>query len=254
MKLKTLTAVSNPSHPNLAKLEYSLKHFNHDYLILSDPSIGWNWSGYTMVYNWAKVNLGNYTHLIYTDGFDTFALADQEECSEAIKKICGDNLDRIIFSAEKNFFPWEEHDVYTREGRVDQYPANFFTDQDLGLTPNHRWRYANAGQFAGSLESIIWWYENTPKHYTCQYFANKWVGEKKDKRLVLDFDCHLFQSVAFSGLAHNALDEFNFDTAKEDKRVINKLLGSKPCIAHANGMKGQDFTDNFQFVYNCLNV
>lgn len=254
MKIKTITTVSSVDNEGLKKLEHSLKHFNHDYQIIHNPSIGWDWSGWQNVYNWCAANLDNYTHLIYTDGFDTLALTGQDECERAMRSIMGDDLNKMIYSVEKNFFPFEEYESYKREGKEGQYPSNLFTNERTGLTDKHRWRFVNGGQYAGSLKRIMEWFENAPKHLNNQYWGNKYYTEMNDGRLVLDFNCELFQSVAFSGPDHNAIDEFNFATTNQDGRVHNLLTGTKPCFAHANGMKGEDFKKNFQFVYNCLNL
>lgn len=250
MKSKVITTVSTRNNEGLRKLKYSLDHFGYDYEILVDSSIGWDWGGWRNVYNYAKSLRGSeYTHLIYTDGFDTLALAPQSEAEAALKRICGDDINKFIYSTEKNYFPGEE---------PEQEPTRnwneHFSDSKLGLTPNHRWRYVNGGQYAGSIERIIEWYDNAPKHLNNQYWANKYYSMHNDGRLVLDFNCELFQSVAFSGPDHNAMDEFNFSTAKEDGRLINNLIGTRPVFAHANGMKGEDFKKNFKFVYDILGI
>lgn len=240
MKLKTITTVSNIEHPGLKKLEHSLKMFEWDYQIIHDPSIGWDWGGWNNVYKWCKANQNEYTHVIYTDGFDTLALGPQSEAEAAIKKICGEDLNKFIYSTEKQFFPCVP-------GYVTENYRTLFSNEKLGLTDKHRWRYVNGGQFAGSIQRVIEWYENCPKvgeDENNQYWGNKYFSTLNDGRLLLDFNCDLFQSVAFSGEAHGSTDEFK----KEDNRIINCLLNTKAPLLHGNGRA------DFQFVYDCLGL
>lgn len=271
MRLKVITTVSSIDNPGLKKLEHSLRHFNYDYKILHNPNIGWDWGGWDTHYKWlCSDEAKEYTHVIYTDGFDTLALGGQDECEKALKKILEPNPDAFVYSTEKNFFPFEEYDNYLHSGRAEQYPSNFFTDANLGLTPNHRWRYVNGGQYAGSIEAVKHWYETVDKSRNNQYYANKYFVTSNDKKdLILDFGCDLFQTVAFTAWNYGdrvmfpagyldpntidlatfpGLDEFEQVEIGGQKRIRNKILDKLPPLLHGNGRC------DMQFVYDCLNL
>lgn len=249
MKLKVLTTVSDRTHKGLEKLEYSLKHFGYDYHIIENKTIGWDWGGWDNVYQYLKNHIGDYTHIIYTDGFDTLALAPQADAETALQKILTPNPNAFVYSTEKQFFPYEDGLDYSQ----------YFSNEVTGLTDAHRWRYVNGGQYAGSVQAVINWYEKAPKHHNNQFWANKYFATlNNNKDLILDTSCELFQTVAFTtwdygngnimGGLHNSLDEFEQVEVNGQKRIRNKLLNVTPVFLHGNGR-----TD-MQFVYDCLGL
>lgn len=266
MKSKLITTVSDLNNPGLHKLEASLKRFGWDYKILHDPAIGWDWGGWRNVYEWCKREKENptgYTHIIYTDGFDTLALGTQAEADEAFKRICGDDLNKFVYSTEKNFFP------HPQTNELNEV-ASGFTNEKLGLTDKNRWRYVNGGQYMASIDRHIEWYENAPKEgidENNQWWANKYFIKLNDGRLKLDFGCDLFQTVAFTAWNYGdklmcpsgflnpsdydlatfpGLDEFEQVQMDGYKRIRNKVLDKMPPLLHGNGHC------DMKFVYDCL--
>jgi hypothetical protein len=242
MKLKVVTTVSNNQHPLLAKLEHSLKLGEFDYKIIHNPSIGWDWGGWDNMYRFLRdeaKTLG-YTHIIYTDGFDTLALGNQKDAEQALTEVLGEDLDRMVYSVEKHWFPheqgWEEaHRAF------NELPAV------KALTPEHRWRYVNGGQYGGSVDALMWWYENAPKHRNNQGWGNEYYALHNQGRLVLDFDCKLFQTLSHSGSNHGSPEEF----AVYNNRLVNNLTRTKPVFVHNNGIKNPT---EAQFMYDILGV
>lgn len=242
MRVKLITTVSNIEHPLLEKLKQSLILGGYDYHFIHNPSIGWDWGGWDNHYQWLKTRAKEegYTHVIYTDGFDTLALAPFTETVETLNKVLGEDKDRMIYSVEKHWFPHE-----------NGWEAHFHRFNDLptvkALTPNHRWRYVNGGQYAGSIDALIWWYELCPKERNNQGWANEYYASHNQGRLILDFNCELFQSLSHSGINHGSPEEFGVD----ERRLINKLTGSKPCLVHNNGIKNPQ---EAQFMYDILQL
>lgn len=262
MKLKILTAVStlNPTEPFAAKglpaLEQSLKHFGYDYKIIHDSRVNWGWGGWECAYEWCKSEEAkDYTHIIFTDGFDTLALAPPEEAMQKLQHLLKDRPDGFIYSVEKHWFPHETGwELY----------FNQYNDKIKDLPENYRWRYVNGGQWAGTKEAIISWYENAPKDRNNQAWGNAYYATQNDGRLILDFGCELFQTISHSGAAHGSPEEFSsinmphlvtvgelgtelmedpFNPPVEvdlKKRLSNNLTKSLPCFIHANGIKNLD--------------
>jgi hypothetical protein len=246
MKLKVITTVSNNNHPLLQKLEESLKIGEYDYHIVHNPSIGWDWGGWANAYDYNRNVLEpqGYTHMIYTDGFDTLALGTYKEAQETLERMLGDNQDGMIYSVEKHWFPHEGTDVAPKDWQV--YHAQF-QEKTKDLPPNYHWRHVNGGQYAGSLSALRWWYENAPKQRNNQAYANAYYSEQTDDRLMLDFRCELFQTLSHSGPNHGSPEEFTI----KDKRLINNHTGSKPVFVHNNGIKNPT---EAQFMYNILGL
>lgn len=257
MKTKILTTVSNIEHPGLKSLEASLKMFNIDYHIIHDTSIGWDWGGWRNVYEYCKkLKETDYTHIVYTDGFDTLAFTGIEEINQKMAKLLEKNPNGLIYSVEKHFFPHEGTDVAPKDW-VAYY--NLFNEREdiKALSPNHRWRYVNGGQYAGSIDAVMKWFEDAARTRNNQSYANAYYSEQTDNRLILDFNCELFQAISHSGKHHGAEDEFSTlneittepiwennlsDRAdvKITSRLQNNLTKSFPCFGHANGIKNPE--------------
>lgn len=239
MRVRVVITVSQTHRPELQKLIQSLELGGYDYTIRHNPSIGWDWGGWNEQYKYCtqEAKSQGYTHIIYTDGFDTLALAPFTETVETLSKVLGEDKDRMIYSVEKHWFP--------HEGGWEELYHKY--NSKLNLTDNHRWRYVNGGQYAGSVDSLIWWYENAPKERNNQAWANAYYAKHGEGRLKLDFNCELFQTLSHSGINHNSPEEFGVD----ERRLINKLTGTKPCFVHNNGIKNPK---EAQFMYDILGM
>lgn len=253
MKLKIITTVSDNTHKNLHKLSQSLVGW--DFKIIHNPNIGWDWGGWDNHYLWlCSEEAKEYTHVIYTDGFDTIALSDQKEAEEKLAKLLEPNPHAFIYSVEKHWFPHEGTDVAPLNWETYY---NKFVEKTSHLTDNHRWRYANGGQYAGSIDAVKNWYETAKtacvtgrakeKERNNQAYANAFYSEDTENRLILDFNCELFQTMSHSGQNHSSPEEFTI----EGKRLINNLTGSKPCFLHNNGIKSQE---EEKFMYSVIGI
>jgi hypothetical protein len=236
MKLKIVTTVSSRNHPGLSKLEASLIKQGLDYKVIEDPNIGWDWGGWDAHRAWLNSEEArDYTHVIYTDGFDTLALAGQEEVENALKKILEPNPNAFVYSVEKHYYPHEDTDVAPKHWL--EYHAMYINKQAYKDLPStHRWRFVNGGQYGGSIEAVKNWYDNAPKKRNNQAWGNAFFAEDIENRLILDFNCLLFQTLSHSGVHHGSPEEFTI----EGGRLTNNLTGTKPCFVHANGIKHPD--------------
>ncbi len=219
MKLKILTAVSTTEHPGFGKLLNSMNFFKHDFSFLVNPEIQWSWGGLPDIYEWCKTEK-EYTHFLYTDGFDTLALSGPDELAEKYK-----DTDCMLFSSEKGCFP--------RSDWAHLHPEHDETK---------RWKYLNHGQFIAPIDVFLELYEGVfGLPITCQEFAmEKYLNG--EKRIKLGLDCEIFQSIS-----HIADDEFSVTEGEiGERRLVNNLTGSKAIFAHANGRS------EFDWVYKLM--
>lgn len=228
MKIKLLTCVSTMDHEGIHKLKYSLDFFNYDYEIMVDPNISWAWGGYTNFYNWCKEQENKedgYTHFVYTDGFDTLALGPMSEIIEKYK-----DTDCFVYSTEKACYPISEW--------ATEYPT---------VEPYQRWRYINGGQFITPVKKFIEMYGQIDLNVNSQQWgAAKYLWDNEDKKVKLDINCEIFQSVAFI-----AEDDFSIMDGEEEigkRRLYNNFTQSTGVIAHGNGHS------EMQFVYDLMGV
>ena len=201
MRIKLITAVSNPNHEGLTKLKESLNRFEYDYEVLVNKDINWNWAGLEDIYNWCKIQEG-YTHFLYTDGFDTFAFSSMSEIERKYK-----NTDKMLFSTEKQCFP--------RKDWTDIHPQS-----------ESEWKFLNHGQFISPIDTFLRLYEGVFQlNMTCQEWAmDLYLNGSED--ITLDLNCDIFQTIAF---------ETEGDFEIREGRIFNLKNKSTPVFAHGNG-------------------
>lgn len=221
MKLKVVTLTTDLKHPGLLKLQESLERHGYDYHIIHQqvPS-GMHVFGTQMphVYNWCKNESEGYTHLLYTDAWDTVALGP---FTELLSKVDDDIL--FLGSGEKACFPKPE--------LAAEYPAD---------VPNiFAWKYINGGGWLANVKFFCEMYEDLPAEgindqlWLAQRFLlyNKIHGT--DVRI--NYPCDIFQTIGFEGKG---------DFAVKDKRLVNLLTGEQPLFAHGNGRTAMDWVWN----------
>jgi len=191
MSLKVITTTS--IRENCQQLERSLINFGYDYHIIEHQ-----WGGFLSklheTYKYLK-SLEGYTHFLYTDAWDSFA----------VKKIT-EVPDGLTFSAERACYPHPEKEV---------------------LYPKHDspWHFVNGGGFCGEIKAFVEMYESCPPinemndqvYLTDRFLAG--VGK-------LDYDCEIFQTVAFCPPS---------DFEVSGKSILNTVTGSCPAFFHGNG-------------------
>jgi hypothetical protein len=199
MRLKVITTTSDLS--KCRQLEYSLKYWGYDYFIIQHE-----WTGFLdklrHTYYYLK-SLEGYTHFLYSDAWDTFALKGPESIPE---------IEGLLISAERACYPHTEKAVL--------YPDN--------TSP---FKYVNGGGFMGEISAFLKIYEgNPPKDemndqvWLTDIFL-KYLGTGE---ISLDYGCQVFQTVAFC-------PEDNF------KGAYNKVTDSFPIFWHGNGHTSIDW-------------
>jgi len=126
--MKILTICSDPNFSGHLKLRKSLENNGYDDIeVLVRPfQFGRQMQ---IIYEWCKQNPNEV--FIYTDAYDTVALASKDVMLEKLTSFCCE----MLVSAEKGCYPLIE--------LKDQYPET-----------KHEWRFVNAGQFMTNPASL----------------------------------------------------------------------------------------------------
>lgn len=203
MKTKVITVATNHT-PELKRLQDSCTKNNINLEILGMNN---SWLGFGSKIIWLKEylqTLKNYTHFIFVDAYDVIFL----DSLKNIELIYTDLYkDAIVFSTEKACWP----------------------DANLSLSyPNttSEWKYLNSGSYMSPIKKFLETIDKYPIKFSDddqRYFTNIFLN---DSTIVLDYNCELFQSVAFE-----ADDDFTLSP----HNVFNNKTKSFPAIIHANG-------------------
>lgn len=211
MNLKVISVVSDIHNDGCKQLIRSLEHYKYDYQFMVHP---FSFGGQMQyVYEYAKNNWGWF---LYTDGWDTFALSDQEEVK--MKMPDGPNF---IISSEKNCYPNAEKSI--------RYPKC-----------ETEWKYCNGGGFMAECEYFARVYselhqdgQNDQDWLTEVFLAN---------RASLDTRCDIFQTIAFEGQ-----DDFSriLVPSREQPwgdtiRIRNNKTQNLPIFIHGNAHTPMD--------------
>lgn len=185
------------------QLERSLKHFDYDYHIIEHE-----WKGFLdklhETYKYLKA-LKGYTHFLYTDAWDTFAVA-------------GDVVipDGLLISAERACYPYPD--------LASQYPEH-----------ESPWKYVNGGGWCGEIAAFLKMYEACPPREELNdqvWLTNQFLKYHKEGWIRLDYQCEIFQTLAFC-------PESNFKLSDADQKTIhpftNTVTNSTPVFIHGNG-------------------
>lgn len=207
MNLKVISVVSDIHNEGCQQLIRSLKHHGYNYDFLVHPfSFG---GQMPHVYEYAKNNWGWF---LYTDGWDTFALAGPEEVEAKMPAEA-----KMIISAEKNCYPHAEKSV--------RYPPC-----------ETEWKYCNGGGFMAECEYFAKVYTET--HQEGQNDQD-WLTEVfLAGKANLDTDCNIFQTIAFEGPEDFGRRLYHVDHSRNEwndvLRLFNRKTETCPIFIHGN--------------------
>lgn len=196
MRLKVITTTSDLS--KCKQLKRSLDYFGWDYHFITHT-----WTGFLSklheTYNYLK-SLEGYTHFLYTDAWDTFALGGPGELPE---------ITGLLFSAERACYPHPEKEA---------------------LYPKHEspWHFVNGGGFMGEISAFIDIYEqNGPATELNDqvWLTDRFLQHYESGLIRLDYDCEVFQTLAFC-------PESDFLYSDQ---LVNTVTKSRPLFIHGNG-------------------
>lgn len=214
MKIKVITTSDRLDHPGWHKLQASLDYFKYDYQHILAPFA----FGHQMphVLAWCQAYQGDCTHILYTDCFDTVAFGGPHEVkAKWLMYEEADSRIKMLISGEKACFPYAS--------RAVDYPET-----------SRPWKYVNGGGWMVEIDYFI----NlclAKQPLTLKDNDQAWLMEcflKNQDQIKIDYDCWIFQSIAFSNLEEWALD---------DNRFVNVGTGTKPVFFHGNGRTTMDW-------------
>lgn len=219
--MKVITVVSETNNKGHEHLVRSLKYHGYDLDVMIHP---FKFGGQMEhVYNWCKSNWGIF---LYTDGWDTFALAPPEEVLAKFEAMqC-----KILISAEKNCYPLKE--------TAALYPPCPW-----------EWKYVNGGGFMGDCEMFCEMYEDgtidkVHERNDQQWLAEEYCARYYDEKVKLDTRCEIFQTIAFEGtedFSRYAQGSDKHDGNWPDRlRLMNNKTNSFPVFIHGNAHTRMD--------------
>lgn len=226
-KIKVITTTSELS--KCYQLRRSLIHHGYDFHIIEHK---WEPVGFLgkihETYKYLKA-LEGYTHFLYTDAWDTFAMAGPVELADKMP-------DGLLISAERACYPYPE--------LASKYPAN--------ETP---WKYVNGGGWCGEIAAFLRLYEDQPPTSEMNdqvWLTNQFLKLQDEGWVRLDYECRIFQTLGFcpaSDFEYSLLSP----SAKDiyylyPNRLINSVTGFIPVFIHGNGHTAMDEIYKLLFV------
>lgn len=201
MKLKVITLTNQPQNEGFQWLKKSLDYFGYDWHCIET---GWRGFGTKIIETAAYLETikDEYTHFIFLDAHDTFALKYEENFLRRLPKHSG------LISTEKACWP--------DASLASQYPK---CDSD--------WKYLNSGNYFMPIPMFLDIVQEFPIQYgdDDQLWLTK-VFLSHRYPLHLDYNCEIFQSMAFE-----AEDDFEYSTPY----IYNNKTESEPIFFHFNG-------------------
>lgn len=200
MKLKVITLTNQPQNEGFQWLKKSLDYFGYDWHCIETT-----WQGFgTKIIETAKyleTIKDEYTHFIFLDAHDVFALEYHAIALDKLPPIIG------LISAEKACWP--------NPNLADKYPK---IQSD--------WKYVNSGSYFMPISMFLQIIQEFPIQYNDDdqlWLTNVYLSHKF--ALHLDYTCEIFQSMAFEGD-----DDFNYHS-----EIFNRKTNSYPIFFHFNG-------------------
>lgn len=201
MRLKIITLTNQLNHPGFLKLKASLDHFGYDWHCIETE-----WKGFgTKIIETAKyleTIRNKYSHFIFVDAHDSFVLFPESFVIEELP------LNYGLLSVEKNCWPVQD--------LVKNYPCT-----------SSEWKYVNSGNYF----MPIWMFLEIVKLFPIDYADDDqlWLTRvylSHRYALHLDYDCTIFQSLAFK-----ADDDYKYKTYS----IYNLKTDTFPVFFHKNG-------------------
>lgn len=203
-----LTTGHNQAHPGWIKLKQSLEHWGWDYHFIEHPWVGLADRIYKLADYLREKNI---TYFVFGDAYDVLMLGTPEQF---IKQNPLYNVTKLLYMGEKGCYPVWDY--------MDKYPKVY--------SP---WCYVNGGCFAGYTRIFLNILDQNPipANLNDQQWATENFLFRNQNRIQIDYNCEVFQSIAF---------EDKEDFALRQGRLINLVTVSAPIILHGNGQTPMD--------------
>lgn len=188
------------------ELKRSLIYHGWDYHFIQHE-----WDGFLgklhHTYNYLK-GLKGYTHFIYTDAWDTFAVAGPDSVKVP---------DGLLISSERACYPHPELE--------SKYPVH-----------DSPWHFVNGGGWCGEISAFIRLYEDQPPTTELNdqvWLTNQFLKLHTEGWVRLDYYCDIFQTLGFCPDSDFKLRKSQ--SPQQNHLVYNNITGSAPAFIHGNG-------------------
>lgn len=204
-----ITTGDSKLHPGWLQLKRSLEHFGWEYHFIEHP-----WLGLADRINKLAmfIESNRIDYFVFGDAYDVFVLGDPHTFTMKLPGV----WNKMVYMAERGCYP-----VYDYE---KDYPPAPFDDG---------WRYLNGGCFAGKASLFLEYWKNNPlpDNINDQQWSTENFLFRNNNRIILDYACSVFQSIAFAN---------EDDYAVRRGQYINLVTLSRPIIFHGNGQTPMD--------------
>ena len=223
MNLAVITACVFPTEAPIWRLRKSCERFGID---LKPYGIGLTYTDWPdikitkMLEHFRSLQAYGFTHVLYTDGRDSFFVAGLTEVESKYEAV-----------GSPGCFMAAEATCYPRIELAELFPPT-----------GHTYRWIGSGQFMGRLDYLIYaWqmltdaYMNKPGEDQNEqgWMLDAFVRGTFGPEFVLDTNCQIFQS-AGNGHITGGIGT-DKDLRLEGPRVYNTVTKSYPCAVHFNG-------------------
>ncbi len=172
------------------------------------------------------------THVLYTDGRDSFFLTGLQEIESKYKRM---GSPPVLMAAE-----------------TQCYPRNWLSE--FFYNPGHHYRWPGSGQFMGHVDALINDWQWLKKKFMSDPGEDQneqgWMVQALadgDLTWTLDTDCEIFQSAGNGDVSLNGELEIR-EADMGRRRVYNTVTGSWPCALHLNGGYSNPETGKDEFL------
>lgn len=216
MKLCAITVASDRSHPGLKRLRKSLDHHGWNLFFAGEPG---PWLGFTTKLLGVrdllpKLKADNYTHVMFTDAYDTIVIGGPAEVLNTYTKCYPEKS--LILSCE--IACWPDAD------KEKSYPK----------LSRSKWKHVNSGGYVGEIDLLIKILEGCEKCEDDQrWFTDKYLNGIPIDAIFRDDGCKIFQTLGhvYPWPHQKWSDSFGFDGC----RPVNWETETRPVVWHQQG-------------------
>lgn len=215
----TLNQSSLQRNAGLVHLENSLHHFGYDYHVLTGEQFSWGGDNYKVIVEWLKEYREDYTHILYTDAWDTLVFGNAAQVEKAYTNIyepISSSQNYWLFSGEKN--------PCFANATKENYPSD------------SRWKYICAGNYIVSIDLFIRIVGENPRleNENDQQWASRIYETSNNGWIMIDTNCELFQTMYNMQGLHKEPNWFEFGI-NDQYEFVNTITLTKPIFVHGNG-------------------
>jgi hypothetical protein len=212
-----VTFETNPSHPGLALLVQSCHRWGWPIRLVHSEWRGWGWRLKRVLAQADRLRQEGFTHLFHLDARDVLMVGPVSRFADVMAHYGNPPL---LFATEHCCWPglakdqWEDHHKYQESKRIS------------------RWSYTHSQFILDLTQPVPVGFGDCPDNEDDQYHAHRTYLADLEGKVRIDNECRLVQSIAFSSPWEGF---FELDEPNPQGRLINRLTGSRPLAAHANG-------------------